>query len=158
VPTTVASGGILEQGTATVRILSTDGSSEFLRLDHGVWFGSQILFRYVTNHPYYPTVTSPAVVDYQVTFSANAISLGGSITSEVPCCDIPHTFAHSDVNGSRIDPLPDLYTFILPGFSFWLSTNQVFPGDMLLVQPHRKFSPQSKFAPIQSTSQRASSH
>jgi hypothetical protein len=69
-----------------------------------------------------------ATLDYQVTNTDNTLWLEGSIRTGDFCCDIPYAFAHYAVQAVR---LPDLFTMLLPSINFGVSTNQVFPGDVV---------------------------
>jgi hypothetical protein len=115
-------------GAASLRILGGDGISVALSLVNGVVAGNYAWFHYITNAPNYPLNPNPATVDYQVTFTDSALWLNGSITSQPYGADIPYSFVHSGVQSV---PLPDLFTLLLPPINFGISTNRVFPDDLL---------------------------
>ncbi len=121
----------LPDGTATLRILGTNESAVFLELSGGRVSGSQISFRGPIRHPDYPLIDAPTEAAYVITFSASALSLSGTITARVPCCDIPGLFTHDDVQAFR---RPDLFTSLLPTVNFGLSTNQVVAGDSIEIR------------------------
>ncbi len=118
-------------GTAALRILGTNEAVVFLSLSGGLVSGNQITFRGTIPTPGFPLVDGQAEVAYVVAYTANSLSLNGTIASRVPCCDLPSSFRHDGVQAFR---RPDLFTSLLPSINFGLSTNRVFSGDRVEVQ------------------------
>lgn len=118
----------LPGGSASARVLGANGTSVALALVNGAQLGSQLRFHYVTNAPNYPLNPNPALLDYTLLLGSNSLSLAGSIQSQSYGADIPYGFFYYAVQAV---PLPDLC--ILPAYSgdVGVSTNSVFPGEVL---------------------------
>jgi len=93
-------------GTARLRILDRWAEAEFLRLDHGLIVGSQVIFSNEMLHPYYPSVTNRMAARYTLELGDASIWLNGSISGQVPCCDIPNLFLHQDVQATVVSGPP----------------------------------------------------
>jgi hypothetical protein len=89
-------------GSAEMTILSRSLHQTFLRtFTNGIVSSNQITFRYNTVHPWYPSITNSAMVDYIVTTAGPNLFLQGTITaSDTICCDVPYRFEHSNVTAT----------------------------------------------------------